>query len=138
MKKATLVILATLSLAATSLLAQFQLLMPLARVDIPFNFVARGQTLPAGSYTVQSDRTRTVIQSADLKTALILLPHAVQDTKMSGVAVLRFNRYGTRYFLSQIWMGSPLGQELPKSRAEREQIAASGASHAVVAITAGR
>jgi hypothetical protein len=139
MKKATLVILATLSLAATSQLAQSQLLMPLMKVDVPFDFVAGGQTLPAGQYIVHSDQAHAVwIQSADFKTALSLVSHSAESTEMGGVSALRFNRYGTRYFLSQVWMGSQLGQELRKTRGEREQIAALGASHDVVAVTARR
>ena len=135
MKRVTLVIFAALSLAATSLLAQSQAL----RLDVPFDFVAGGKTLPAGQYIVESDRRGAVsIQSADFKDAVILVSYPAQDDRMNGVGAMRFRRYGTRYFLSQVWMGSEMGQALPKSRAEREQIASSGASHATVLITAQR
>jgi hypothetical protein len=136
MKRATFAILATLSLAATSLVAQSSTPM---KVNVPFNFVAGAKTLPAGQYQVQTDGPSVVwIRSADFKTTLNLTPNSTEDAQMNGVAALKFNRYGDRYFLSQIWMGSNLGKELPRSRAEREQIAATGSSHAVVALTAER
>jgi hypothetical protein len=136
MKRTTLVILATLSLAGTSLVAQSK---PPIKVSVPFNFVAGAKTLPAGEYQVQADRPHLAwIQSADSKTVLNLISNSAENAQMNGVAALKFNRYGDRYFLSQIWMGSNLGQELPKTRAEREQIAATGPAHAVVALTAGR
>jgi hypothetical protein len=136
MKRATLVILATLSLGATSLVAQSQ---PLIKVNVPFNFVAGGKTLPAGQYTVQADRTHVVaIQSADFKSAMALISHSAENTEMDGVAALKFNRYGDRYFLSQIWTGGAVGQELPKSRAEKEQIAALPAHQGIVTLAAER
>lgn len=136
MKRATLVILATLSFAATSLVAQSSTPM---KVNVPFNFVAGAKTLPAGEYQVQTDGPSVVwIRSADLKTTLNLVPNSAENAQMNGVAALKFNRYGDRYFLSQIWMGSNRGKELPKTRAEREQIAATGPFHAVVALTAER
>jgi len=136
MKRATFAILATLSLAATSLVAQSSTPM---KVNVPFNFVAGAKTLPAGQYQVQTDGPSVVwIRSADFKTTLNLTPNSTENAQMNGVAALKFNRYGDRYFLSQIWMGSNLGKELPRSRAEREQIAATGSSHAVVALTAER
>ena len=134
MMRATFGILATLSLAATSLVAQVK---PPIKVNVPFNFVAGAKTLPAGEYQIQTEQPGVVlIQSRDSKSNANLAAHSAQDTEMSGVAALRFNRYGDRYFLSEIWTGSDLAQELPKSRAEREQIAATGSSHAVVALTA--
>lgn len=138
MKKATLMVLATLSLTATSLVAQSRALRPAIKMDVPFDFVAGGKTLPAGQYTVESDRNLVWIQSADFKTAVFLMANPTQDTKMTGVGAMRFHRYGVRNFLSQVWTGTEQGRELPPSRAEREQIAASGASHATVVIAAQR
>lgn len=136
MKRATLVILATLSLVATSLVAQSK---PVITANVPFNFVAGGKTLPAGEYQIQTERPNVVlIQSRDSKSSTNLSAHSAQNTEMSGVAALRFNRYGDRYFLSQVWTGSDLGQELPKSRAEKEQIAALPAHQGTVTLAAER
>jgi hypothetical protein len=134
--RATFGILATLSLAATSLLAQSK---PLIKVNVPFNFVAGAKTLPAGEYQVHTERPNVVlIQSMDSKSNMNLTAHSAQDRKMDGVAAVRFNRYGDRYFLSEIWTGSDLGQQLLKSRAEKEQIAALPTHQGIVTLAAER
>lgn len=136
MKRATFVILATLSLAATSLVAQSK---PVIKVNVPFNFMVGAKTLPAGEYRIQTERPNLVlIQSTDSKSNTNLTAHSAQDTQMNGVAALRFNRYGDRYFLSQIWTGSDQGQELPPSRAEKEQIAAVPTHQGTVTLAAER
>ena len=136
MMRATFGILATLTLAATSLTAQSTSLMT---VNVPFNFAAGAKTLPAGEYRVKAVAHNVVaIQSADSKTTVMLASHSAENTSMDGVGALTFNRYGDRYFLSQIWMGSNIGRELPKSRAEKEQIAAAPANQRSVTLTAGR
>ena len=132
--KATFGILATLSLAASSLVAQSRALI---KVNIPFSFGAK--TLPAGQYEVQTPRSNVVmIQSMDSKSAMMLPAHSAEAHQMNGVAALKFNRYGDRYFLSQIWAGDIVGKELSKSRAEREQIAAAHFSRGSVTLAAHR
>jgi len=136
MMRATFGVLATLSLAATSLAAQSK---PLMTVNVPFSFAAGAKTLPAGEYRVRAmARNVVAIQSADSKTTVILASHSAENTNMDGVGALTFNRYWDRYFLSQIWMGSNVGEELLKSRAEKEQIAAAGAHQGSVTLAAGR
>jgi hypothetical protein len=137
MMRATFGILATLSLAATSLTAQSK---PLIKVNVPFNFVAGAKTLPAGEYQVQTERPNVVlIQSKDSTSNMnLVIAHSAQNTQMNGVAALKFNRYGDRYFLSEIWTGSDLGRQLPKSRAEKEQIAAVPAHQGIVTLAAER
>jgi hypothetical protein len=47
--------------------------------------------------------------------------NAAQTQKPTDKTKLVFNRYGDRYFLSQIWMnGATLGHQLPKSSREKE------------------
>lgn len=137
MMRATFGILATLSLAATSLVAQSK---PLIKVNVPFNFVAGAKTLPAGEYQVDTDRPNVVlIQSKDSKPNMnLVIVHSAQNTQMNGVAALKFNRYGDRYFLSEIWTGSDVGRQLPKSRAEKEQIAAVPTHQGIVTLAAER
>jgi hypothetical protein len=76
-------------------------------VDIPFAFTAGSATLPAGEYRVQKlDRNSAV-----------LLIHC-WDARESKLV---FNRYGNRYFLSQVWnAGSIRGRQLPISPREKE------------------
>ena len=134
--RSTFGILASLSLAATSLSAQSK---PPMTVNVPFNFAAGAQTLPAGEYRLRAmARNVVAIQTADYKTTVMLVSHSTENTNMNGLGALTFNRYGDRYFLSQIWMGSNVGEELPKSRAEKEQIAAIPAHQGSVTLAAGR
>jgi len=90
--------LAALKLVATSLMAQSK---PVIKVNVPFDFVAGAKTLPAGQYQVQTEWPSVVLmQSKDSKSNVNLAMHFDPTRQMSGVAVLRFNRYGNRYFLS--------------------------------------
>ena len=123
MTRSMFVILAAASLAACSLMAQSASL----RVTVPFDFVAGSSSFPAGEYLVQTSHApnQVVVRSADAKKNAIMLSHGAQATSTPGQAELVFNVYDGRYFLSQVWTGdSSLGQELPASRAERQQIAA--------------
>jgi hypothetical protein len=72
-------------------------------VKIPFEFVAGGQTLPAGTYTVTraSDQAfpALVIRSSD--NSAFLLPMFF-DGVSADHAELRFQHVGGKYFLSKI------------------------------------
>jgi hypothetical protein len=72
-------------------------------VNVPFEFVAGGQTLPAGAYTVSrvSDQTSSplVIRSTD--DGVFLLP-MVFDGVASDHAELSFEHVGNKYFLSKV------------------------------------
>lgn len=123
MTRSMFVILAATSLAACSLMAQSSSL----RVTVPFDFVAGSSSFPAGEYLVQTgfSPNKVVVRSADAQKNAIMLSHGAQATTPPGQAELVFNVYDGRYFLSQVWTGDrSLGQELPASRAERQQIAA--------------
>ena len=95
-------------------------------VNIPFDSVAGKKSLPAGEYRVRvvagAASKVLMIHSTDGR-AKFATPSAmsVEGRESSKRAMLVFNRYGNQYFLSQIWeAGNTTGQELPKSRAERE------------------
>jgi hypothetical protein len=124
MKNSIVRILATLSMgalvASMSLMAQIPL--PL-NVTIPFSFNVGSEALPAGEYTVREVTPLAIaIASADNRSVAYIVTHSAEDTAMTGRAALVFNRYGDNYFLAQIWTGSSLGDELTKSRQEREQV----------------
>ena len=106
-------------LTATSALGQ-----PRARFDIPFEFNTGHAVLPAGVYDVtqSAGATKTVITCVHCKAAVFLFPQPVGDyLTPANVGKLVFNRYGSSYFLSSIWMpGSSIGGALPKSKNEKE------------------
>ena len=72
-------------------------------VNVPFEFVAGGQTLPAGTYRVSraSDQAfqALVIQSYD--NSAVLIPMFF-DGVSANHAELRFEHVGDKYFLSKI------------------------------------
>jgi hypothetical protein len=133
-----LVILAAISLVSASLMGQSRFAM---RMKIPFSFVAGRQAFPAGEYTVQTGvlPNSVWIRNEDASRNMVLLSHAALAQQPAGESWLRFNRYGDRYFLSQILIaGDGTGQELPPSPAEREHIASRGTTGEVVTLVAGR
>ena len=136
--KTMIVMFAALSLVSTSLMAASAFSM---RMKIPFSFVAGDKVFPAGEYTVKTGimPNSVWIRSEDASKNLVLLSYPTVAQQSEGESWLRFNRYGDRYFLSQILIaGDGAGQQLPRSRAEREQIASLGGSGVVVTLRASR
>ncbi|HEY0320683.1 MAG TPA: hypothetical protein VGC66_07020 [Pyrinomonadaceae bacterium] len=93
-------------------------------VNVPFEFSVKGKTLPAGSYIINSastvDETGLSIMRRDGKANAVVLSRPVTTRKMQNETRLVFNRYGDRYFLSNIWIsGSNGGRELFKTNQER-------------------
>jgi hypothetical protein len=93
-------------------------------VDIPFAFTAGNATLPAGEYRVQKmDRNSAVllIHCWDARASALVITNAAQAKETQTESKLVFNRYGNRYFLSQVWnAGSIRGRQLPISPREKE------------------
>ena len=92
--------------------------------DIPFDFHVGKALLPAGEYTVKSTipvSGAICIQSTDGSKSAMVQTFALAPSKGDGAAKLVFNRYGSTYFLSQVWNPSEsivLG--LSKSKVEIE------------------
>jgi hypothetical protein len=93
-------------------------------VDIPFAFVAGDATLPAGEYRVQKmdgNSAVLLIHCWDAKASALVITHEAQAKERPSESKLVFNRYGNRYFLSQVWReGSIRGRQLPISPREKE------------------
>lgn len=80
---------------------------PVLTVDVPFDFIAGGSHLAAGTYNIFHVDSANImmIRSADLK-AQAMVPVMVSDIGTDkSVTKLVFNRYGDQHFLSQIWSG---------------------------------
>jgi hypothetical protein len=94
------------------------------KVNIPFNFVVGGATMPSGEYTVQGlgvAGNAISIRKLDRSATSLTLAIRCESSKTAEQSKLVFHRYGDRYFLAKIWMaGSNSGHELPKSRREAE------------------
>ena len=96
--------------------------------NIPFEFVAGKNTLPAGTYTIENEGSFLRIVSADRLHKVVVMPMSVERPQRSGASQLSFTRYGNTYFLSQVWNKQRNnGHLLPRTAQERELAKASSA-----------
>lgn len=97
------------------------------KVEIPFDFVVGGARLPAGEYLVDMHVASGVISvRATDGSGSVSIPssYVITSTKRVEECRLVFNRYGNRYFLSQVWGTGTDGIGLRKSRREIETASA--------------
>lgn len=92
-------------------------------VNIPFEFVAGQERLPAGRYVISRvarDAGRALlIRSADGRTSVTVLTNA-SDAGGEQPQV-SFKRYGEQYFLARVWTpGGDSARTLPASRLEKQ------------------
>jgi hypothetical protein len=110
-----------LTVMAFSRVAQAQEMLV---VNIPFDFVAGNMTLPAGEYSIKvtaPERTLLLIDRKDAAASAFMNTNPVVKTEMQTESKMIFNRYGDRYFLSEVWTaGNSRGRQLSKSRREME------------------
>ncbi len=94
------------------------------KANVPFDFIVNQTELPAGQYTIQNMGATggpMVIESRDLTLTKVALPNDCQANKVPEKTKLIFHRYGSQYFLAQVWVaGNDRGRELPSSRREAE------------------
>jgi len=93
--------------------------------NVPFDFIVNGKTMPAGQYYISTvdaaDASALLIRSPQPKSNLMVLSQSVQSLKASADTKLVFHQYGTRYFLSEIWVhGEQSGRQLQKASRENE------------------
>jgi methionine-rich copper-binding protein CopC len=117
-----LMLLVVLSLASAVASAQ----TPAANkvvASVPFEFSVGYKTMPAGDYSVQIIATANdalMIKNADSSVSALRLSEATSREKDKSHARLIFNRYGDKYFLSEVWNGvDKVGRRLIKSDDER-------------------
>jgi len=94
------------------------------KINIPFDFAIRDETLPAGEYVVT--RASSVkpevllIRSVKGGTDVYVLTSNVRAKTGQSESRLVFRRYGDQYFLAQVWVAEDnLGRELPTSHRQR-------------------
>lgn len=111
---------------ALLIVAPAQAQMPGSRIraTIPFPFIVRGKTLPAGNYEIRriNDSPQGLMMRNVYHTheAIMFETESVEAKKVPAKSELIFDRYGNDYFLSQVFTGGDQeGRELPPSRTER-------------------
>jgi len=109
------------------------------KANVPFNFIVDKTDLPAGEYMIQGlglSGNAMTINSTDRKVVKVILPNACESAQASTTSKLVFHRYGSQYFLAQIWTaGNDRGKELPRSGREREVAMDYPAQNVVVVAT---
>jgi hypothetical protein len=94
---------------------------PVAKADIPFDFVAGQRVMPAGTYEITHSDNLLELRATDQKAAEFLSVHAAYTVHTPSGSSLVFDRRGDKYFLRQIWTaGNHDGYECPKTRIEKD------------------
>jgi hypothetical protein len=91
-----------------------------AEVDIPFDFSAGKASLKAGTYTITRGSNNTLLMRShsDKKTVLLNAPLTIGSRDFRSGQRIVFNRYGSNYFLTQVWLTVDEGRQLLPSKAE--------------------
>lgn len=93
-------------------------------VNIPFNFTACKEQMPAGKYKVlpitSANPRLLLVHGEDNRSAEIICAQDVQSSKPASGGKLIFNRYGGQYFLSQLWFAGDL-TGLQVTKGDREE-----------------
>lgn len=91
-----------------------------AEVNIPFDFTAGKGQLKAGKYFVtRSTGNLLKIVSIDGKKAILVdAPLTIGSRDYKAGERLVFNRYGSQYFLTQVWLSADEGRQLFPTKTE--------------------
>jgi len=95
------------------------------RGNVPFNFTVGNKAFSAGGYDIETNSPSSdnalLMRARDGHSSMIVMSNAAQTLKPADKTKLVFDRYGTQYFLAEIWVeGARLGRHLPKSSREKE------------------
>jgi hypothetical protein len=91
-------------------------------VTIPFSFVAGSHSLPAGDYTIElnHEKDTMILRSEDRSgNHAVMLANNSQRATNSNQSYAIFQRYGSHYFLAEVWKQGA-GQTLTPGNLERE------------------
>ena len=126
MKRQALSLISLLSLLSLLLVAGSAVAQSLnVRANVPFSFSVDNKTLPAGTYAIRragfGDDKMLILQRREGGGSMIMGTNAAETLKPADQTKLVFHKYGTQYFLSEIWVeGNQRGNCLPKSAHEKE------------------
>jgi hypothetical protein len=107
----------------------------IARATIPFDFTVGQTQMSAGTYEISPlAHAAIVIRDSKAAKSVLIMVRSERSRNSDSRAKLVFNRYGDKYFLSQVSRGFGAGvMQLPTSKLEKEvRIASSGVSQKVV------
>jgi len=113
------------------------------KANVPFDFTVGKSNLSAGTYNIQSISTGTgkvlVIRGEDSANTMLASANSADALDPSPNSRLVFHKYGSQYFLSQIWLeGERVGREFNISRREAEMAKSVPTSEDVIVLAALR
>lgn len=90
-------------------------------VNVPFGFELGGQHFAPGVYTINTP-LENVIQLQGKSNVGMILANSGQSYKPTKTSKIVFDRYGSHYFLRQIWFSAEETAylECPESKAEKQ------------------
>jgi hypothetical protein len=116
----TLILIAVVSSAAVSTKAQTNYGV---RANVPFDFTVGNKTLPAGKIVARggslSHPGPLSISNVDKGGHEFRVARQLPSDGPSDQAKLVFRKYGTQYFLAEVWIRGNSGWELAKSKSEK-------------------
>ena len=114
---AVAVLLVTISLSVIASAQQMNNL----RITIPFAFQVDNRAFPSGDYEVRWVGSRLLIETPNGKLTGLFVETLAQHREASTRNYMRFNKYGERYFLTEVSVaGQDSTHELQKSKLEQE------------------
>ena len=92
-------------------------------VTIPFGFHIQDKEFPSGEYKVsaRSGQALVTLRSPDRRLSHFVLTSSEQTLNSNRKPSIEFQRYGTEYFLSTVWLPwSGAGRVVPRGRRQME------------------
>jgi hypothetical protein len=103
---------------------------------IPFAFTAGSTTMNAGTYTVSRlDGSPSVLLVRGATQGVFLMGSGAGATASHEPTRLVFHKYGSQYFLRQVWFDGSSGYTLPETSEERQWAERTGKMAAIRTIT---
>jgi hypothetical protein len=109
MKRVSLIV-CLLAVVVTTALGQGSQSKPNVKAKIPFEFVAAGETLPAGTYTFKFSETRVQVVNHETNQAVFLplLTRIAADKSDAGTPKISFDTRDGKHFIEALW---PAGED---------------------------
>ena len=108
------------------------------KITVPFEFVAGNVPLPAGEYEVTAlgtwGGTALSVHNVNSNAGSLVLSSSCRSQKPTADAKLVFNRYGTQYFLAEVWNRNSLAGSQIKINPRQTELAKTRLKDEVVLI----
>jgi hypothetical protein len=107
------------------------------KADVPFEFSAGYGVLPAGEYTIARTGMAPVLSLlAEQRGRELIMPETTDSWERVDTPKLVFHRYGSEYFLAEIWSSADGTVRRLAVHAREKQLAQSGVSQVVAVVYA--